>query len=67
MEPHLDWRRRRDVGRGGADEALRPREIVVADREFDDGETILPIFRKLLESGEKWLLIDHGEEGRLSS
>jgi hypothetical protein len=55
------------VGRGGADEALRAREIVVADREFDDGETILPIFRKLLESGEKWLLIDHGEEGRLSS
>jgi hypothetical protein len=67
MEPHLDCRWRHDVGRGGADEALRRREIVVPDRELDEGETILPVLRELLESGEKWLLVDHLGVGGIGS
>jgi hypothetical protein len=67
MEPNLNLRRCRDMGRGGADETLRAREIVVPDRELNEGKAIFPVLRELLESGEKWLLVDHGGENGLGS
>jgi|GEM_PF-2179178 len=47
------------MGRGGADEALRSGQIVIANCELDQDKSVLPVVWERLKTGEKWLLVDH--------